>query len=73
MLGSSVHACMRVFLEHPLFMYACMGDLLSLLLLLFLYTNLVLDNKLAQDKGGPSKGGFLNNILFSCTVLYLRN
>ena len=25
---------------------------------------------LAQDKGGPSKGGFLNNILFS---LYLCN
>ena len=26
---------------------------------------------LAQDKGGPSKGGFLNNRLFSYTVLYL--
>ena len=25
---------------------------------------------LAQDKGGPSKGGFLNNILCSYTVLY---
>ena len=28
---------------------------------------------MAQDKGGPSKGGFLNNILFSCTDLYLGN
>ena len=26
-----------------------------------------------KDKGGPSKGGFLNNILFSYTVLYLCN
>ena len=26
---------------------------------------------LAQDKGGPSKGGFLNNISFSYTDLYL--
>ena len=25
----------------------------------------------AQDKGGPSKGGFLNNMLFSHTDLYL--
>ena len=28
---------------------------------------------LAQDKGGPSKGGFLNNRLFSYTDLYLCN
>ena len=28
---------------------------------------------LAQDKGGPSKGGFLNNRLFSSTDLYLCN
>ena len=28
---------------------------------------------LAQDKGGPSKGGFLNNQLFSCTDLYVCN
>ena len=28
---------------------------------------------LAQDKGGPSKGGFLNNRLFSHTDLYLCN
>ena len=27
----------------------------------------------AQDKGGPSKGGFLNNRLFSYTDLYLCN
>ena len=26
---------------------------------------------LAQDKGGPSQGGFLNNILCSYTDLYL--
>ena len=26
-----------------------------------------------KDKGGPSKGGFLNNIWFSHTVLYLFN
>ena len=26
---------------------------------------------LAQDKGGPSKGGFLNNRLFSYKDLYL--
>ena len=26
-----------------------------------------------KDKGGPSKGGFLNNRLFSYTVLYLCN
>ena len=31
------------------------------------------DCKLAQDKGGPSKGGFLNNPLFSHTDLYLCN
>ena len=28
---------------------------------------------LAQDKGGPSKGDFLNNKLCSYTVLYLCN
>ena len=28
---------------------------------------------LAQDKGGPSKGGFLNSLLFSYTDLYLCN
>ena len=28
---------------------------------------------LAQDKGGPSKGGFLNNQVFSYTDLYLSN
>ena len=28
---------------------------------------------LAQDKGGPSEGGFLNNRLFSYTDLYLCN
>ena len=28
---------------------------------------------LAQDKGGHSKGGFLNNQLFSYTNLYLCN
>ena len=28
---------------------------------------------LAQDKGGPSKGSFLNDILFSYTVVYLCN
>ena len=27
--------------------------------------------KSGKDKGGPSKGGFLNNRLFSYTVLYL--
>ena len=27
--------------------------------------------RLAQDKGGPSKGGFLNHRLFSYAVLYL--
>ena len=37
--------------------------LLSLLLLLSIL--------LAQDKGGPSKGGFLNNRSFSRTVLSL--
>ena len=26
---------------------------------------------LAQDKGGPSKGGFLNNRLFSYTDIYI--
>ena len=26
-----------------------------------------------KDKGGPGKGGFLNNHIFSCTVLYLCN
>ena len=26
---------------------------------------------LAQDKGGPSKGGFLNNMLLSCTDIYI--
>ena len=26
-----------------------------------------------KDKGGPSKGGFLNNILYSYTVLYVCN
>ena len=29
--------------------------------------------RLAQDKGGPGKGGFLNNRLYSYTVLYLCN
>ena len=33
----------------------------------FVGTNLV------QDKGGPSKGGFLNDRLFSYTDLYLCN
>ena len=28
---------------------------------------------LAQDKGGPSKGGFLNNLIFSYTDLYSCN
>ena len=28
---------------------------------------------LAQDEGGPSKGGFLNNYLFSYTDLYFCN
>ena len=27
--------------------------------------------RLAQDKGGPSKGGFLNNMLFSLIIDYL--
>ena len=31
------------------------------------------DHNLAQDKGGPSKGLFLNNRLFSYTDLYLCN
>ena len=31
------------------------------------------NNHLAQDTGGPSKGGFLNNRLFSHPDLYLRN
>ena len=26
-----------------------------------------------KDEGGPSKGGFLNNLLISCTVPYLCN
>ena len=29
--------------------------------------------ELAQDKGGPSKGGLLNNRLLSYTDRYLRN
>ena len=28
---------------------------------------------LAQDKGGPSKGGFLDNVLLPYTDLYLCN
>ena len=30
-------------------------------------------HNLAQDKGGPSKGGFLNNMSFSYTDMYLCN
>ena len=30
-------------------------------------------HKSGKDKGGPSKGGFLNNMLCSYTVLYLCN
>ena len=28
---------------------------------------------LAQDEGGPSKGGSLNHLTFSCTDLYVCN
>ena len=31
------------------------------------------EQMLAQDKGGPRKGGFLNDRLFSYTDLYLCN
>ena len=31
------------------------------------------EGDLAQDKGGPRKGGFLNNILCSYTDIYLCN
>ena len=44
---------------------------ISLSLYIYIYTQCTVT--LAQDKGGPSKGGFLNNQFFSYTVLYLFN
>ena len=40
---------------------------------MYVCTHIYIYITLAQDKGGPSKGGFLNNRSFSYTDLYVCN
>ena len=47
--------------------------LLLLLIIIVIIMIMTMTKQSAQDKGGPSKGGFLNNIVFSYTDLYLCN